>query len=106
VGIDKLLAHPEQYVGSQLVLRGHFILEHVETIVLLEPVNRQSHVRLSIKSLPAPSTEQLLACRSKLVDVQGYVTYAHMRGGEALIVLANAMVDAQAGTHPRRGDAK
>src|SRR5690349_14984447 len=35
--METLLANPEPYYGRELVLRGYFILEDVETTALLEP---------------------------------------------------------------------
>ena len=92
IEIETLLSNPEPYYGQQVVLRGYFVLAGVETTALLEPKRRQTHILVSIKKLPAESEEQVLACRLKLVDVQGYITHVPSRGGEAPIIFGEAMV--------------
>ncbi len=90
--IDTLVSNPEPQYGRQVVLRGYFILEGVETTALLEPNHRKAHILLGIRRLPVKTRAQILACRSKLVDVQGYITHVPSRGGEALIIYSEAMV--------------
>jgi hypothetical protein len=90
--IDTLVSNPDAEFGRRVVLRGYFILEGVETTALLEPDRRKAHILLGIRRLPVETAGQLLVCRSKLVDVQGYITHVPSRGGEALIVYGEAMV--------------
>jgi hypothetical protein len=74
-------------------MRGYFILA-LENTVLLEPVQRQESVLVNFKKLPAETAEQLLACRSKAVEVQGYVTHVPHRGKERVVIFAEAMATA------------
>lgn len=90
--IQELLSNPSPYYGQPLIVRGYLIVQDVETTALLEPKHRQSHILINIRKLPAETAEQLLACRLKLVDVQGYVTHIPTRGGDAPIIFAEAMV--------------
>jgi hypothetical protein len=92
--IAALLSDPVPHYGQKVVLRGYFVLDGVETTALLEPKRRQSHILVSIKKLPAENAEQVLACRLKLVDVQGYITHVPSRGGEAPIIFGEAMLSA------------
>jgi hypothetical protein len=92
--VEKLLSNPEPYYGEKVVLRGYFVMDHVETTALLEPKRRQGHILVSIRKLPAERAEQILACRLKLVDVQGYITHVPSRGGEAPIIFGEAMLSA------------
>lgn len=90
--IDTLVSDPEPQYGRQVVLRGYFILEGVETTALLEPKHKKAHILVGIRRLPVETGAHILACRSKLVDVQGYITHVPSRGGEALIIYSEAMV--------------
>jgi hypothetical protein len=93
--IDTLLANPEPYFGRQVVLRGYFILDGRETTALVEPKRRESRILLSIRKLPAETPQEILDCRLKLVDVQGYVTHVPSRGAEAPIIFGEVMVSAK-----------
>ncbi len=90
--IEKLLANPEAYYGKKVVLRGYFILQGVETIALLEPKHRTNHILVNVERLPAETGDDLLSCRLKIVDLEGYITHVPARGGEALIIFGEAMV--------------
>ena len=90
--IETLLSNLEPYYGKKLVLRGYFILQDVDTTVLLEPNHRKSHIRVNVEKLPAETADELLSCRLKLVDLEGYITHVPARGGEAPIIFGEAMV--------------
>lgn len=90
LAVHRLLSDPDPYYGRQIVLRGYFVLEGVEMTALMDD-HGQEHVLLSIRKLPARTAEQVLACRSKLVDVQGYLTHVPSHGGEVPILFANAI---------------
>ncbi len=94
VTFRELLRDPEPYYGQRVRMRGYFILA-LENTVLLEPVRRQESVRVDFKNLPAKTAEQLLACRLKAVELQGYVTHVPHRGKERVFILADAMATAR-----------
>jgi hypothetical protein len=88
------MANPDRYHGPPIILRGYFILR-IENVSLLEPTRRKDSVLVDVQKLPAENAQELLACRLKLVDVQGYLTHVPNRGREDLMIVAQAIVSPQ-----------
>jgi hypothetical protein len=93
VSLSKLLANTGDYYGKHVRTRGYFILAF-ENISLVEPTKRTENVVLDVRKLPATDPQQLIACRLKFVNVQGYVTHVPVRGGERITIIADAMTSA------------
>lgn len=94
VQFSHLMANPDRYHGPPIILRGYFILR-IENVSLLEPTRRKDSVLVDVQKLPAENAQELLACRLKLVDVQGYLTHVPNRGREDLMIVAQAIVSPQ-----------
>lgn len=90
VGLIRLLADAHEYYGKKVQVRGYFVLA-MDNISLLEPTKREQSIMVDVRQLPATDARQLIACRLKLVDVQGYVTHVPSRGGERVTIIANTM---------------
>ncbi len=92
LSLAELVQRPEAYYGQLVSVRGYFVLA-LENVSLLEPVRRKESILVGVRKLPAETEEQLLACRLKLVDVQGYITHVPNRGKGETMIFAQAMVE-------------
>jgi hypothetical protein len=94
VGLSEFLQDPQRYYGLRVRIRGYFVLE-TERTVLLEPTERQDYLMLNISRLHVGTADEIFACRSKLVDVDGYLTHVPHRGTERPVIFADGMFGAQ-----------
>lgn len=80
VTIGSVLDDRESHEGQVVRARGYLIFGEREVTGLMDANDRKRAIHVQLLGLPVASVEEILPCRSRLVDFQGRV--GHFRKGE------------------------
>ena len=80
---SEVVANPAKYDQTRIRLRGYFVATDRELITVVEPTRYKDHVFVG---WPGLDLDQVMACRDRLVEIEGTASVGHGRGGPDLVV--------------------